>query len=115
MAEEIVKELSKQIEESISELKDLKESLEKIKEIEPVLIQHLNDFEDVLKIVVITKETVDSWNELISEQKTMARKFINKHSKKKTTETSFEKINELLEKIQHKNNEPLFLLEIYLR
>ncbi len=100
MAEEIVKELSKRIEESITELKDLEESLEKIKEIEPVLIQHLNDFEDDLKIVASTKETVDSWNELISEQKTMARKFINKHSKKKTTETSFEKINELLEKIE---------------
>lgn len=100
MAEEIVKELSKQIEESILELKDLEESLEKIKEIEPVLIQHLKDFEKDLKIVASTKETVDSWNKVISEQKTMARKFINKHSKKKTTETSFEKINELLEKIE---------------
>jgi len=100
MAEEIVEELSKHIEESISELKDLEESLEKIKEIEPVLIQHLKDFEDDLEIVASTKETVDSWNKLISEQKTMARKFINKHSKKKTTETSFEKINEWLEKIE---------------
>ncbi len=107
MAEEIVKELSKQIEESISELKDLEESLKKIKEIEPVLIQHLNDFENYLKKVVSTKETVDSWNELISEQKTMARKFINKHSKKKTTETSFEKINGLLEKIKSAFKEEL--------
>ena len=101
MAEEIVEELSKQIEESISELKDLKESLENIKEIEPILIQHLNDYENDLKKVASTKETVDSWNDLISEQKTMARKFINKYSKKRTTETSFEKINELLEKIEN--------------
>jgi hypothetical protein len=100
MTEEIVKELSKQIEESISELIDLEDSLEKIKDIEPVLIQHLNDFEDDLNIVTSTKKTVDSWNELISEQKTMVRKFINKHSKKRTTETSFEKINEILEKIE---------------
>ncbi len=100
MAEEIIRELSKQIEESILELKDLEDSLEKIKEIEPVLIQHLNDFEDDLKIVTNTKKTVDSWNVLISEQKTMARKFFNKHSKKRTTETSFEKINEILEKIE---------------
>lgn len=101
MAEEIVKELSKQIEESISELKDLEDSLEKINEIEPVLIQHLKDFEDDLKIVASTKKTVDSWNELISEQKTMTRKFINKQLEKKTAETSFKKINELLEKIKN--------------
>ena len=100
MAEEIIKELSKQIEESISELKDLKEALEKINQIESVLIKYLNDFEDDLKKIASTNETVDSWNGLISEQKTMARKFINKHSKKKTTEADFEKINELLEKIE---------------
>ena len=100
MAEELVKELSKHIEESIVELEDLEESLNKIKIIEPVLIQHLNDFEADLEIIASTKEIVDSWNELILEQKTMSRKFINKYSKKKTTATTFEKINELLEKIE---------------
>ncbi|MHA1149201.1 MAG: hypothetical protein ACTSR8_13260 [Promethearchaeota archaeon] len=100
MADGIVKELSKKIEDSILELQELEDKLSKIQEIEPILIQHIKSFEEDLKIINRITENVNSWNKLILEQKTMSKKFIDKHLKKKTTETSFEKIKQLLEKIE---------------
>lgn len=100
MTDNIVKKLSRKIEQDIAELEDLSESIKEINELEPILLQDLKNFDEDLKVLLKTKEIVDSWNELISEQKTISHKFINKYSNKKTKASTFEHISKLLENIE---------------
>ncbi len=106
-AKKLVNALSKQIEESVSELRDLQETLKCISALEPILLRHIKDLEVDLETVANAKKTVDSWNKLISEQKTMARKFIEEHSSASVVEDNFKGIAERLEEIRLRFKEEL--------
>lgn len=98
--EKIINELSKQIENKINELEELKGALKEIENIEPILKQNLNEFENDLIYISDIKDIVEKWNTLITEEKAMARNFIGKHSESKIKSDKFENIANALLKIQ---------------
>lgn len=97
----LIEELSRDINLTIKELKELDALQERLEKISEVIKTDLNEFSQINKLIKKISSIIKSWNEYITSQKSVAIEFIVKNieaSRKNVKE--FEQIEEELKKIE---------------